>query len=288
MSDETELPLRNETRHGPTRSGVSRLSGAFVIAISKVRPDASQPRRTFDEDELRNLAASIAERGIRQPIRVFHEAKDDSYRIVSGERRYRAALQLGLTEIPCIVDKPPAGDPVPNRATVLVDQIVENWQREDLDPYELSDALAELRDKHGLTQEAICRRTGKDKSEVSRIMQMQRVVPEIRTKIQSDPARRYSRRHIVALAQLSVGEQQGMATRILSEGLTAEQTEREVSGVLRRRSGRNRRGATYAVRNYSVGSTRIRLTFRKAVVTRQDIIDALLEARRLAEAEAGE
>ena len=169
------MQLRDGQNGGPAREGVTRLRGAYSIEIEKVRPDPQQPRREFNEDELKNLTASITERGIKQPVRVWFVEAEDLFQIISGERRYRAAVAAGFTELPCIIeDAPKDGGALPRRE-ILVDQVVENWQRQDLNPYDLSDALKELRDDHGLSQDEISRLTGKPKSEISRFLAMQRV-----------------------------------------------------------------------------------------------------------------
>lgn len=208
------------------------------------------------------------------------------YQIVSGERRYRAAIAAGLTAIPCVVDDPPPGALAPERRDLLIDQVVENWQRQDLNPYDLSDALKELRDKHGLSQDDIARRTGKPKSEISRYLAMQKVEPGTQAAIRSDDSGRYSRRHVVAIAKLPPSDQQAMATKILEKGLTAVQTEREVTRRLERRAGRDTREAAITAKEYAVGSARVKITFRKRGVMKQEVLDVLDRVRGMVEREA--
>src|SRR5205085_1003062 len=149
--------------------------------------------------------------------RVWQVQDQDTYQIISGERRYRAALAAGLAMLPCIIDEAPAGA-VPPRREILVDQIVENWQREDLNPYDLSDALKELRDAHGLSQQDIAKVTGKPKSEISRLLAMQRVAAAAQQTIRQDEARRFSRRHVVAVSQLPAEEQTIFVEDIKTQG----------------------------------------------------------------------
>src|SRR5262249_2404902 len=151
-----------------------------------------------------------------------HIEAEDVYQIISGERRYRAAVAAGLPQVPCIIEDPPAGSTTPPRREILVDQIVENWQRQDLNPYELSDALKELRDAHGLSQEEMARVTGKPKSEISRFLAMQRVAASVQQEIRGDETGQFSRRHVVALSQLAMPEEQEqLAAKIKAEKLTA-------------------------------------------------------------------
>ena len=85
------------------------MRGAFLIDVDRIRPDPQQPRREFDADQMEHLTASVRERGVRQPIRVWFVAGDDVYQIIAGERRYRAARAAGLKAIPCLVDEEPGG-----------------------------------------------------------------------------------------------------------------------------------------------------------------------------------
>ncbi len=205
---------------------------------------------------------------MRQPIRVWFVEAERAYQIVSGERRYRAAIAAGLTAIPCVVGDPPAGALAPDRRDLLVDQVVENWQRQDLNPCDLSDALKELRNKHGLSPDDIAKRTGKPKSEVSRFLAIQKVEPETQAAIRSDDTGSYSRRHVVAIAKLPPSDQPSMAATILEKKLTAVQTEREVTKRLERRAGRDTRGAAITAKEYAFGGARVKITFRKRGVTK--------------------
>lgn len=110
-----------------------RLPGAFLIAIERLHPDPNQPRRTHDDNALSELADSIRRLGILQPIAVRLDASIDGYRIISGERRYRAAKAAGLAEVPCWVQ-------TPDEIELLLRQISENWQRSDLHPMDLADS----------------------------------------------------------------------------------------------------------------------------------------------------
>lgn len=261
---------------GPGREGVSRLRGAYLIDLKKVRPDPNQPRREFSADELKNLTDSISQRGIKQPVRVWHAVAEDMYQIISGERRYRAALAAGLKELPCIIEDAPTNGQVLPRKEILVDQVVENWQRVDLNPYDLSDALKELRDEHGLSQDDIAKLTGKPKSEISRFLAMQRVAAAVQQEIRQDDTGRFSRRHVVALSRLTPEDQSALAAKIKVEKLSAVETEREAA---RRTTGNAVRGMPVSIRRFAVGSVRVQITFRKRDVTSDEILDVLDRVR---------
>ncbi|MFO1003493.1 MAG: ParB/RepB/Spo0J family partition protein [Planctomycetaceae bacterium] len=237
---------------------MTRLAGAFIISIDRIRPDPSQPRRTFSDTALQELTQSLCERGIRQPIRVRHEPTEDLYWIVSGERRYRAAILAGLKEIPCIIDGNPSALAGLDAAQLLLDQIAENWQREDLLPLELSDALRELQSKLNLSQEEIARRLGKSKGDISKLLSMQHLSGDLREELRNVSGPVLSRRHLIAIAKLPKEKQQAFVTKIEEQKLTAEQTEREAASM----GGRSQRRSKGAViRSYSVGTQRLTMTF---------------------------
>lgn len=278
-----ELPL-SEGAGGPAREGLTRLRGAFAIEVARIRPDPNQPRREFKEDELSQLSASVAERGIKQPVRVWFVEAEGVYQIISGERRYRAAIAVGLAIVPCIIEDAPTGSVLPRRE-ILVDQVVENWQRADLNPYDLSDALKELRDRHGLKQEEIARLTGKPKSEISRFLAMQRVAPDVQATVRKDQEGRFSRRHVVALSKLTPEEQQAVVERIKTEKLSAVETERAVHRLKKQGDGKAIRGAPVSVRRYAIGSTQVKITFRKRAVSRADLLTVIDQLREMVERE---
>jgi len=243
-----------------------------LIDISRIRPDPKQPRRDFDNENLKELAASVSERGLKQPLRVWFVASDNVYQIVSGERRYRAALAAGLTAVPCLVEDALGVLP---RKEILLDQIVENWQRADLKPFELSDALTELRDQHGLTQDDIARLTGKPKSEISRLLSIQKVARAIQQEARADEAGTLSRRHLVAVAQLPADEQPRFVDKIRSGQLSATEAEREAARWKHSRTGQSARGGRSTVRRYLIGPATVQITFRKREVTDDEVLDVL-------------
>lgn len=275
------LPFDHEIASDPSQEGRQRLRGAFSIALIRIRPDPEQPRREFDVQELKNLAASIRERGVRQPIRVWYVAADNMYQIVSGERRFRATQEAGLPSIPCIIEESAAG--VPERKQILVDQVVENWQRSDLNPYELSDALFELRERHRYSQNEIAQMTCKPESEISRLLSLQKVQPKLQEKLRQDPSGTFTRRHLIAIAQLPEDDQPALIDRIVGEKLTAIETERAASRVRQVATGRKSSRAVGAIRRYAVGTATVQISFRKRDVADADVLDVLTKVRDMVE-----
>ena len=266
------LPFETTPAGDPLQAGRQRLKGAFLIDVTRIRPDPKQPRREFDDGELKELTTSVSERGLKQPLRVWFVANDNIYQIVSGERRYRAALAAGLTAVPCLVED--AAGVLP-RKEILVDQIVENWQRADLKPFELSDALAELRDQHRLTQDDIARLTGKPKSEISRLLSIQKVAPAIQQQARTAEAGTLSRRHLIAVAQLPADEQPRFVDKIRAGQLSATEAERHVARWKQSQNGQSARGGRSTVRRFLVGPATVQITFRKREVTDDDVLDVL-------------
>ncbi len=142
------------------------------LPTSQVRASLNQPRRYFDEKALGQLADSISENGILQPIVVRRVAEDD-YVIIAGERRFRAAQRAGLLDVPVVIRE--ATD-----AEAFELALVENIQRQDLNPMEESEAYHHLVDAYGMTQEQIARRVGKDRTTVSNALRLLKLPAEVR------------------------------------------------------------------------------------------------------------
>ena len=125
--------------------GTKRLRNAKIIPIERIRPDPDQPRKFIDQVRLQELASSIKEHGILQPISVewVEDPKGGFYKIISGERRYQASLTVGVTEMPCIVQSDI------NSQKRYAQQLIENLQREDLSPIDKASALLECKERLG-------------------------------------------------------------------------------------------------------------------------------------------
>jgi ParB family chromosome partitioning protein len=135
--------------------GVSRSKAALEIPVAKIERDPSQPREEFDEAALAGLAESIRDRGLLQPIRVRWNAERETYILIAGERRWRAARMAGLTTMTCVVD-----DRDLSPAERLADQVIENLQREDLNPLERAHAFQTLIDLNGWSGNQLAKELG--------------------------------------------------------------------------------------------------------------------------------
>ena len=147
-------------------------SGVSVLSVGDIEPNKAQPRKSFDEDAIAELAESIKIHGVIQPI-IVRQAGDGFYVIVAGERRYRAAKLAGLTEVPVIVTELTSSE----AAEVA---LVENIQRADLNPVEVAEAYKALIDDFSLTQQQLAERVGKPRSSVANALRLLELPDEIK------------------------------------------------------------------------------------------------------------
>jgi ParB family transcriptional regulator, chromosome partitioning protein len=190
--------------------------GVLELPLDRIARNPSQPRADFNESQLGELAASIAVHGILQPI-VVRSLADGSYELIAGERRLRAARMAGLDAIPAVIRDSDAG------TDSLELALIENLQREDLNPIETAQAYRELIDRFGLTHEAVSRQVGKSRVAVSNALRLLDLAPETRQAIVEG---RISEGHGRALAAITIPELQRAALGVVLErGLSVRQTE---------------------------------------------------------------
>jgi ParB family chromosome partitioning protein len=189
------------------------------VEIGRLKPSRFQPRRDFSESSLADLASSIKEQGIVQPIVVV--ARGEYFEIVAGERRWRAASLAGLERVPVTVREKSSD------RDMLEAALVENLQREDLNPLEAAEAYARLREEFGLTQEKIADRVGKDRATIANSLRLLKLPLTVRDKIRAGSL---SAGHAKALAALpSADDQERLAEEILRRALSVRQTEKRVA-----------------------------------------------------------
>ena len=144
-----------------------------TLPLREIEPDPEQPRKRFDDDALNQLADSITENGLLQPIAVRPKKVGPGYIIIAGERRWRAARLAGLDEVPVIIK-----DVTDEQAAALA--LIENLQREDLDPIEVAEGCRQLIDKYGLTQESAAKKLGKSRSAVTNSLRLLALPEDVR------------------------------------------------------------------------------------------------------------
>jgi ParB family chromosome partitioning protein len=196
--------------------GAREERGVLEIGLDRISRNPNQPRTMFGEEQLGELAASIAVHGILQPV-VVRPLADGSYELIAGERRLRAARIAGLETVPAIL-RDTAGE-----ETNLELALIENIQRENLNPIETALAYRELIDRFGLTHEAVARQVGKSRVAVSNALRLLELAPETRSAIVDG---RISEGHGRALAAITIPELQRAALAVVLErGLSVRQTE---------------------------------------------------------------
>ena len=191
-----------------------------ILPLSRILPDPQQPRKQFDQDALQSLADSIRELGVLSPITV-HKI-DGQYRIIAGERRWRAAAMAGLTEIPCMVRH------WPDEKKQLA-ALVENLQRCDLDPFEEAAGIRDLIDKTGLSQAEVANKIGKSPSCVANKLRLLGLSEPIRSQIRQH---KLTERHARALLALPEDIQSAALSHIADKQLTVDKTEQYVRTLL--------------------------------------------------------
>lgn len=187
---------------------------SLFLPISQVESCSAQPRKQFDPDALADLADSIRQHGIIQPLTV-RKLQSGYYQIIAGERRWRAARMAGLSEVPCIVIE--ADD---RKAMELA--MIENLQREDLNPIEEAEGYQTLIAQYGLTQEEAAQQVGKSRSAVANAMRLLHLAPSVRTLVEEG---KLSGGHARALLSLSPAMQESAAATVLKNDLSVRQTE---------------------------------------------------------------
>lgn len=191
----------------------SREGAIAMLAIAEIEPHPDQPRRHFDEDALEDLAKSIAARGVIQPV-IVRPLPSGRYQLVAGERRWRAAQRARLHEIPAIVRKL-------DETEVTALALIENLQREDLNPVEEARAYQRLSEQDGLTQQEIASFVDKSRSHVANLMRLLSLPEEVLDMVQRDVL---SMGHARALATLP--DPLPIAREVAAKGLSVRDAER--------------------------------------------------------------
>ena len=226
-------------------------NGLRYIDINDIKPNANQPRKSFDEDKLEELAESIDRHGMIQPV-VLRSARQ-GYEIVAGERRWRAARMVGLKEIPCIVKE------LTDEENMLL-AIIENMQREDLNPIEEAEGLKQMIDTYGLTQEQVSRGVGKSRPYITNSLRLLKLPEKIRY-LTADGS--LSVGHARALASIKDEKvQQNLAERAVKDGLSVRQMEKLAQDSRDREKTRKKRTSK------SADEKRVETELREALGTK--------------------
>lgn len=188
------------------------------LRITEVEPNSAQPRKNFPPEQLEELAASVREHGIIQPIVVSKNEKG-FYTIIAGERRWRAARMANLKEVPAIIREY-------DEKTASEVALIENLQRENLNPMEEADGFRNLMDMYGMTQEEISEKIGKSRSAVANALRLLALKEPVRALVRDG---KLSAGHARTLLAAADADQLSLAERVIQEGLSVRELERLVS-----------------------------------------------------------
>ncbi len=208
--------MQNESAPVPAKAGGAKDS-LNRLPVDLIQRGRYQPRREFDADALRELADSIAAQGVIQPV-VVRPVENDRYELIAGERRWRAAQQAGLDEIPVVIKE------VTEEAAMAMG-LIENIQREDLNPLEEANALSRLLHEFGLTHQEVAKAVGKSRTTVTNLLRLLELNEEVKQMVES---RRLEMGHARALLGLQGEAQTKAANQVVKQGLSVRETERLV------------------------------------------------------------
>ena len=195
--------------------------GIQLVHINEIEPNYDQPRKKFDQEELNELMLSIQEHGILQPLIVRKKA--DKFEIVAGERRYRAARLAKVSEIPVLVKEF-------DDKQVLEVALIENIQRSDLNSMELACAYSLLMERFDYTQEEVAQRVGKSRSEVTNLMRLLKLTPDLQQKLRDEVLSYGQARALLAIKDITL--QKEAAEYVIVHELTVRETEKYVQNLL--------------------------------------------------------
>jgi ParB family chromosome partitioning protein len=212
LLSDAEMEAPSSLRAQSTNTGISE------IAISQISPNPNQPRKTFNEEALGELANSIEQHGLVQPITV-RKITPSQFQIISGERRWRASQKAGLTSIPAYIRQV-------NDDEVLELALIENIQREDLDAIEIAISYQRMLDELGITQDTLAQKVSKNRSTVTNFLRLLNLPAQIQVALRDGAV---TTGHARALLGAKTEELQlGIFKRILSAGLNVRQVEQLV------------------------------------------------------------
>ena len=195
------------------------------IDINDIKPNRNQPRKKFDPESIGELAASIQEHGIIQPLIVCKA--EQGYELVAGERRWRAAREAALDKVPCLVRE------FTSEENALI-AIIENMQREDLDPIEEAEGLEKMMKEYGFTQEEVSRSVGKSRPYITNSLRLLKLPQDIREKISEGAISAGHARALLSVKTRALQEQ--ICQKIIKDGMSVRETENLV-----RKGGKSRK-----------------------------------------------
>jgi ParB family transcriptional regulator, chromosome partitioning protein len=265
------LKMRHDAHYVETLTSFSGASVGRMIPIDKIRPNPDQPRKNIGD--VRELADSVREKGVLEPLLVRYVPREDLYYIISGERRFHASQAAGLNELPCI-------EKVADDAETLEIALIENLQRKDLTPFEEADGLQRLADHFDYTHDDIARKIGRARSSVTEIMSLRLIPEEVRKECVAKNVTAKSVLLQVA-RQPTEKKMREMVGRITNDGLKRDEARR----IRKEETESAPRPESYSF-NFEAadGSFLVRIEFRKSEVGREELAAAVRAILRQVEA----
>jgi len=214
------IPPKTTSKAATTKETKTTKTGETILKITEVEPNKGQPRKYFNEDALQELSDSIKQHGIVQPLVV--SKKDDYYEIIAGERRWRAAMMAGLKEVPVVIK-----DYSPQE--IMEVALIENIQREDLNPVEEARAYQNLIKEYNLKQDEVAEKVSKSRTAITNSLRLLKLDERVLDMLVDE---NISSGHARALLGLADGEEQyNIATKVFDEKLSVRETEKLVKGI---------------------------------------------------------
>lgn len=207
-------------KSAPEREAEQPQEADQTLPIHKIEPNRDQPRKVFDEEALQELAESVKTFGILQPLIV--QKQDDYYRIIAGERRWRAAKMAGLKKVPVIIKDL-------SEKELLEISLIENLQREDLNPIEEAEGYQKLLDDFHMTQEELAKRVSKSRSAITNTVRLLKLEDSVRHLVSNGALTSGHARTLLSLEDKNL--QKEAAERIIRDGLSVRDTERLVKSL---------------------------------------------------------
>lgn len=208
LFNDVEISASASDRAGESQEGI------LFLDVNDIKPNSKQPRKSFPEDKIEELARSIETHGIIQPIMV--RPSGEGYEIVAGERRWRAARRASLKQVPCIIRE------LSEEQNMLI-AIIENMQREDLNPMEEAEALNQMITNFGMTQEEVSKSVGKSRPYITNALRLLKLPSEVREMVVQGDLTNGHARAIAGIKE--VKRQVNLANKIVKEGLSVRETE---------------------------------------------------------------
>ena len=249
-------PVVKENKTKNTAETANDPDSVKYIKIHDIMPNVNQPRKTFNEDKIEELAASIKEHGIIQPI-VVRKHKN-GYEIVAGERRWRAARKAELTQVPCLIRE------LDDEQNMLI-AIIENMQREDLNPIEEAEGLRQMTDTFGMTQEQVSKSVGKSRPYITNSMRLLKLPDYIKDSIAEGQLSAGHGRTLITIT--NEDERKALWEKVISEGLSVRETEKLAS---QEQKPKKRKPAT---KRKDANIARVELELKEALGTKVSILN---------------